>query len=270
MYLGNRFVYVVLSARAGGLSIGVDLFPDANCNFSCVYCDVHRSGRSASVRLDLEAMEGELSRTLMMARSGQLRELHAYRLLPDELLQLQHVAVSGEGEPTLAPEFAEALQAVIHVRALSGPPFLKLVTITNGTGLDLPQVQQSLRHLTRDDEVWIKLDGGTQAYVNKVNRTNLSLKKILSNILLLGRERPVVIQSLFPEIHGEGPALEEIDQYSKRLLELKDAGAQISLVQIYSANRQATDAYCGHLPLPALSRIAQSVHQVSGLKVQVF
>src|ERR1035441_1842672 len=97
----------------------------------------------------------------------------------------------------------------------------------------MPQVQQGLKRLTPSDEVWAKLDGGTQAYVNKVNRSEVHLQKILSNILMLGRQRPVVIQSLFPAIHGEEPPLEEIEQYAQRLLELKNAGAEISLVQIY-------------------------------------
>ena len=80
------------------------------------------------------------------------------------------MALSGDGEPTLSPRFAEALQAVVHVRALSGFPFFKLVLLTNATGLDLPHVQQGLKYFTRSDEVWAKLDGGTQAYLNKVNR----------------------------------------------------------------------------------------------------
>ena len=36
----NRFVYPVLSRRAGGISIGVNLSPSKACNFNCVYCQV--------------------------------------------------------------------------------------------------------------------------------------------------------------------------------------------------------------------------------------
>jgi hypothetical protein len=92
----------------------------------------------------------------------------------------------------------------------------------------------------------------------------------VSNIVLLGRERPVVIQSLFPAMDGEGPAVEEIEHYGQRLLELKNAGAQISLVQIHSGDRQVMDPHFGHLPLKDLSRIALRVHQITGLKVEVF
>jgi wyosine [tRNA(Phe)-imidazoG37] synthetase (radical SAM superfamily) len=269
-FLDNRFVYAVVSARARGLSVGINMCPDKHCNFQCVYCEVHRNGEPRPGPLDVDAMAAELKRTLVFVRGGRLRERPWYRTLPDELLQLRHVALSGDGEPTLAPWFAAALQAVVHVRALSGLPFFKLVLLTNGTGLDLPQVQHGLKHLTRSDEVWAKLDGGTQAYVNKVNRSAVPLEKILANILLLARQRPVVIQSLFPAINGEEPPLEEIDQYSRRLLELKKAGAQISLVQIYSATRPAPNSQSGHLPLKVLSRIAQTVRQTSGLTAEVF
>jgi hypothetical protein len=64
--------------------------------------------------------------------------------------------------------------------------------------------------------------------------------------------------------------LEEIDQYALRLLELKNAGAQISLVQIYSATRPTAHSECGHLALKSLSRIAHTVRQVTGLKTEVF
>jgi wyosine [tRNA(Phe)-imidazoG37] synthetase (radical SAM superfamily) len=269
-FLDNRYVYAVVSARARGLAVGVNMCPDKRCNFQCVYCEVHRNGAVPDCRLDVDVLAAELKKTLVFVRTGRLRERPWYRTLPDELLQLRHVALSGDGEPTLAANFAEALQAVVHVRALSGLPFFKLVLLTNSTGLDLPHVHQGLKHLTRSDEVWAKLDGGTQAYINKVNRASVPLEKVLSNILMLARERPVVIQSLFPAINGEEPPLEEIDQYARRLLDLKKAGAQISLVQIYSATRPSLNSESGHLPLKVLSRIAHTVRQTTGLAAEVF
>jgi wyosine [tRNA(Phe)-imidazoG37] synthetase (radical SAM superfamily) len=269
-FLENRFVYVEVSARARGLSVGINMNPDKDCNFDCVYCEVHRDEEPREQKLNIEEMARELKNTLVFVRGGRMRELPGYRTLPDELLQLRHVALSGDGEPTLSPGFAEALQAVVHVRALAGFPFFKLVLITNATGLDLPHVQHGLKYFTRSDEIWAKLDGGTQAYLNKVNRSEVPLGKILSNILLLGRQRPIVIQSLFPAISEEEPPLQEIDAYARRLRDLKEAGAQISLVQIYSATRPTPNSECGHLPLKILSRIAHRVRQITGLKAEVF
>ena len=270
-FLHNRFVYIVLSPRARGLSVGVNMNPDRHCDFDCVYCEVDRSKPTRETVLDTNAMAQELQRTLEVVHSPQLRELNVYRNLPTELLNLHHVTLSGDGEPTLSPKFIEAIHEVVHVRALGKFPFFKLVLITNCSGLDRPEVQQGLKLLTRQDEVWAKLDGGTQAYLNKVNRPNgVPLEKILANILLVAKQRPVIIQSLFPAINGEEPPAEEIEQFAMRLRALKEGGAQIPLVQIYSATRPIQNAGCSHLPLRSLSRIAQVVRLVSGLKAEVF
>lgn len=267
-WLGNRFVYAVISSRARGLSLGVNMNPDRMCNFDCCYCEVDRRSPSHETELVVDVMAGELYRTLRAVRTGHLRTRPFYQHLPAELMEMRHVALSGDGEPTLAPNFVEAVQAVARVRALSG--FFKTVLLTNGTGLDKPEILRGLEILTKSDEIWIKLDGGTQSYVDKVNRPNVPLEKILANILLVGRQRPVVIQSLFPSVHGEEPPTEEIQEYARRLKELKAGGAQISTVQIYSAARQGVHAEWGHLPLRVLSQIAQTIRQVSGLRAEVF
>ena len=270
-FLDNRFVYAVVSPRARGLTLGVNMNPDKRCNFDCLYCEVDRATPPRESTLDVGVMASELHRTLEQIRQGRLRTHPQYHSLSDELLRLRHVALSGDGEPTLSPHFAEVVQAVVHIRALGGFPFFNIVLITNATGLDRPHVQESLKRFTKSDEIWVKLDGGTQEYLDKVSRMkDVTLGKILSNILHLARQRPVVIQSLFPAINGEEPTAEDIHQYAQRLNELKSDGAQISLVQIYSANRPMSHAECGHLPLKTLSHIAQVVRQVAGLPAEVF
>ena len=269
-FLDNRFVYLVVSARARGLSIGVNLNPDKRCNFDCLYCEVNRREPPRETRLDPGVLAEELKRTLNFVSTGRLRERAGCHVLPDDRLQLRHVALSGDGEPTLAPNFVEAVQAVIHVRALGGFPFFKMVLITNATGLDQPHVQAGLKLFSKSDEIWAKLDGGTQAYLNQVDRLEIPLEKILENILLVARLRPVVIQSLFPALNSHEPPLEEIEQYAHRLLELKTAGAHLPLVQIYSATRPTPNSGVGHLPLKTLSRIAQTVRQIAGLRAEVF
>jgi len=267
-FLGNRFVYAVISSRAGGLSLGVNINPDKYCNFNCSYCEVDRRQPSRESKLDVDVLAMELRKTIACIQSGHLIERPWFHSLPKELLRLRQVALSGDGEPTLAPNFVEAVEAVVRVRALGG--FFKIVLYTNGTGLDQPAVLHGLEHLTKSDEVWIKLDGGTQGFIDLVNRPNVPLEKILANILLVGRLRPIVIQSLFPAIHGEEPPFEEIKEYATRLKELKAGGAQISLVQIYSAARPGINAEWGHLPLRVLSQIAQTVRQMTGIHAEVF
>jgi wyosine [tRNA(Phe)-imidazoG37] synthetase (radical SAM superfamily) len=248
----------------------VNLNPDQECNFDCAYCEVDRHQRPRDAKLDVDVMAAELERTLALVKSGELARLPAFSGLPADLLKLRQVNLSGDGEPTLCPVFLEVVHTVLHVRARCGLPFFKIVLLTNATGLDRPAVVEGVRCLTNRDEVWAKLDAGTQAWMERINRPTVLLDKVLANILALARQRPVVIQSLFPALNGQEPPELEIREYAQRLRELKDAGANIPLVQIYSATRPTPHSECGHLPLRGLARIAQVVRDTAGLRAEVF
>ena len=69
---------------------------------------------------------------------------------------------------------------------------------------------------------------------------------------------------------GQKPPPSEIEAYSQRLRELKEAGAQIPLVQIYWATRPALHSECGHLSSRTLSAIARRVREVAELEAEIF
>lgn len=269
-FLHNKYIYLLFSPRAGGLTLGVNLSSDRKCNFDCVYCDVHRHPALSTGHVDTELMSEELAGMLERVWGGRLKDYKLFEELPEELLTLKHVAISGEGEPTLCPQFNEVVQSIVHVRARGQFPFFKIVLLSNASVLDQPQVQAGLRHLIVNDEVWLKLDAGTPESFEAVNRSNVPYKRILANIRDLGRQRPIVIQSLFPLINGVEPAEGEVKEYIARLRELLADGVDISLVQVYSATRPTARSGCRHLPLKSLSRIALQVRNETGLQVEVF
>ena len=93
----NRYVYLVRSRRAGGLSIGVNLDPQKTCNFDCVYCEVidrrdvaRRAGRPAIV---VEDVADEL-RAVLQEAEGTGRGV-----------ELRDIAYAGDGEPSTFPGF---------------------------------------------------------------------------------------------------------------------------------------------------------------------
>src|SRR4051812_8223551 len=95
-FLANRFVYLTVSSRAKGLSVGVNFNPDKLCNFDCAYCEVNRLIPSYDEHLDTDIMKAELESTLDLIRSGGLHEMPEFAALPPSLLQLRHVALSGD------------------------------------------------------------------------------------------------------------------------------------------------------------------------------
>ncbi len=272
-FAGSTHVYAVISSRARGLSVGVNLNPDQFCNFDCCYCEVDRRSlaRGATPEpVNAHALAHELAGALSMVNAGSLLKHAYFAALPPPMLQMVHVAISGDGEPTLCPNFAEAVEAVVHLRAAGIVPYFKLVLLTNATALDEPLVRAGLRLFTRSDEIWAKLDAGTQEGMDLINRSAVPLGKVLQNILQLARQRPVIVQSMFVEVDGRLPERTELCELASRLNHLKEGGAQIPMVQVYSATRSLHSRRCRHLSLRVLSEIANLIHQMTGLRVEVF
>jgi wyosine [tRNA(Phe)-imidazoG37] synthetase (radical SAM superfamily) len=269
-FLGNQFVYAVISQRAGGLSIGINLNPNKKCNYSCVYCEVKDDESSKERQVEMAVLSRELQNVLTLYQLNKFKELPGFASVPAELLQLKNVAFSGNGEPTLCPNFLAAVQEVARIRKLPLFPAFKMVLITNGNGLNSPSVREGLKLFLDTDEIWIKLDAGSQEYMNRINRTRASIESVLANILALGKARPIVIQSLFCSINGSGPSDDEIEYYVQRLALLQRDGAKIDHVQIYSAMREPVQSGCGHLPLARLSQIVRRVRELTGLRAEIY
>ena len=85
----------------------------------------------------------------------------------------------------------------------------------------------------------------------------------------LARQRPVVIQSMFPLFRDHEPNATELHDYCLRLRELVADGAQLARVQVYSATRPTRRSDCSHLSLRSLSQIARTVQAETGLPVEV-
>jgi wyosine [tRNA(Phe)-imidazoG37] synthetase (radical SAM superfamily) len=247
------------------MCVEVDLSPDGRCQFDCVYCAEQRHTRPAEAAVDLPALLREFSAELESVLAGGLWQ-------DDSPAGFRHVAISGGGEPTLNPAFADAVTGILHLRAVRRFPFFKTVLLTNGVALDSPEVSRVLRMFCRQDEVWIKLDAGTAAGMERVNRPcEPAFDRVVENIIHLGRQRPVVIQCLFPRLAGAVPSAAEVEAHARLLRHLADSGAEISQVQVFSVTQPPADrsAACTHLPLRNLSEIARTLRAQSRLPVEV-
>jgi len=267
-----RYVYPVVSRRSRGLSIGINLNPDAACNFDCIYCCADRSRarpvvRSSAAHL-LSVLDGEL-RDLVERREALFDEPE-FRQIPPEYRRLNDIAFSGDGEPTAAPVFPRAVRSAVAVRQEHKLHAAKIVLITNACYLTRPKVAAALALL--DDhhgEIWAKLDAGTEEYYRLVNRPNFPLQHVLDNILAAARVRPIVLQSLFMRVQGAPPSATEIAAYAERVRWLLAQGAKISLVQVYTVARRTATPLPAPLTADELEQIADAVRPL-GLPVAVF
>ena len=102
---GLTYVYPVVSRRAGGVSVGINLNPNNACNWACVYCQVPGLTRGGPPPVRLELLESELRTFLREVTEGDFM----LREVPAEARRLVDVAFSGNGEPTSASGFDGAV-----------------------------------------------------------------------------------------------------------------------------------------------------------------
>jgi wyosine [tRNA(Phe)-imidazoG37] synthetase (radical SAM superfamily) len=253
----NKYVYVVLSRRAGGVSIGVNLSPHKGCNFDCTYCQVDRKTPAAVKTVDVAVLREEIRGALNDAKSGALFAEPRFAGTPKEMLVLADVAFAGDGEPTNEPWFAESARVVAEEKDRAGFEKLPIRVITNATVFHKKKVAETLRFLDAHAlDVWAKLDAGTEAYYRMVDRSDVPFQRVLDNLLLCARERPTTIQSLFARHHGEGPGAAEISAYADRLRDLAKGGARIPWVQIHTVSRPPAESFVQPLTMTELETIA--------------
>ncbi len=263
----NRFVYPVVSRRSGGVSIGVNLNPDKVCNFDCIYCQVDRRSESETRFVETDQLFDELGDLLNLASSGQLFEHPSFQDTPESLRRLNDIAFSGDGEPTTYRNFDELMKLSAELKANRKLDQVKMVLITNASMFHREHVQAGLKTLDENQgEIWAKLDAGTESYFQLIDRTKTPLDRVLDNILLAAKIRPVVIQSLFMRVNGEPPSESEIDAYCRRLSNIVEQGGQISLVQVYTIARRPAESFVTPLADSQVNGIVEQVRSMTGLR----
>lgn len=266
-----RFVYPVVSRRAQGVSIGVNLNPDKVCNFNCVYCQVDRRDPGNKVFVELDRLREELQTAIRLVRSGELFQQGRFSDTPQPFRRLNDIAFSGDGEPTTFANFDEVIQLAADVRRAEALPEIKLVLITNASMFHRPTVQRGLSLMDENNgEIWAKLDAGTPEFFAKVARTRIPFTRILENITQAAQIRPLVIQSLFMRWNGSPPEGGEIAAYCQRLNDIMGRGGQIKLVQIYTIARPPAESFVSPLSQEEIASIAHRVTEATNIPVATF
>lgn len=267
----NRFVYPVLSRRAGGISIGVNLNPDKICNFDCVYCQVDRRTRAETKFVETEQLIDELQSVLTLVSSGEIYKTAKFADTPVELQRLNDMAFSGDGEPTTYKNFDELIGLAAGIKRDLKLDDVKMVLITNASMFHRPHVVRGLELLDENQgEIWAKLDAGTESYFHLIERTKVRFQQVLDNIQAAAQVRPIVIQSLFLRYEEKGPDHAEIDAFCQRLNEVSSAKGIIKLVQIYTVARRPAESVVSPLSDNEVDAIVEQVRKQTGLKAMPF
>ena len=264
---GMRYVYPVISRRAGGVSVGVNLNVNNACNWACVYCQVDNLTRGGPPPIDLDLLERELTAFLEDALHGDFMA----RQVPADARRLEDVAFSGNGEPTSAAEFPEAVlrvRSVLQRYGLAGKLPVRL--ITNGSMLHRPGVQEGIRVLGElGGEVWFKVDRASATEVAAINGVPLEAEKVLRNLAQCAGLAPTWVQTCWFALDGQAPDAAARDTYCALLEPLAASLVGVHLYGLARPSLQPAAPRLTRLAANELETFAAEIRKKTGIRVVV-
>jgi wyosine [tRNA(Phe)-imidazoG37] synthetase (radical SAM superfamily) len=262
---GLTYVYPVISRRAGGVSIGINLNPNNACNWRCIYCQVPNLTRGSAPPIDLDLLGRELRGFLREA----LTDDFMHRRVPEDARRVVDIAISGNGEPTSAREFAQVIELVATVREeFSLGPQVRTRLITNGSLLGRRSVQQGIERLAAcEGEVWFKVDAGTRAGFARINGVVLAPQQVATNLRRCARLCPTWVQTCIFARDGKTPDGAEIEAYVDVL---RTAGTDLLAgVLLYGLARPSLQPEAPRLAPAPEAAMAELAARIRGLGLTV-
>ncbi len=157
--LREETVFGPIFSRRLGTSLGINLLPEKGkfCNFDCIYCECgwNRDGRNDKKLPSAEKVRHDLS--------NKLQDLYS------EGTKVDSITFSGDGEPTLNPEFPQIIDDTLALRNRYAPN-AKVSVLSNATRVHLPEIFDAL---CKVDNPIMKLDAPTNELVAKINNPAL-------------------------------------------------------------------------------------------------
>ena len=149
-------VFGPIYSRRLGSSLGINLLPQKGklCNFDCIYCECgwNRDGRGDTVLPTAEDLQKALTSKLEACKAAGT--------------PIDSITFSGDGEPTLNPEFAQIIDVTLALRDAYYPA-AKVSVLSNATRVGREEVFQALRKV---DNPILKIDAPTDALAALINR----------------------------------------------------------------------------------------------------
>ena len=242
--LKKDIIYGPVHSRRLGRSLGINILPENKkaCPFNCVYCqygwtEYHATRMDGSLRLpSVEEVKKALETALI-----NLKEPPAF------------ITFSGNGEPTLHPDFDAMVESIVSIRNLLAPAARTAILSNSALVWEKP-IQVSLSKL---DSRIMKLDCGSPLLFERYNQpcSGVDLDLITQGLEEL---EDVTIQALFASGETGNLNTQNIEEWIKRLKRIKPKA-----VQLYTLDRDYPDKTLEHANDEELSNIKSQVLQAS-------
>ena len=262
----SKYVYPVVSRRAGGLSLGVNLNTNNACNWQCIYCEIPNLTRGGPEPIQVELLKDELNFWIdQIINSNFLKE----NTPPGTTFA--DVALSGNGEPTAAPEFLEVLEIIIaSLKEHKLIDKIPVRLITNGSFIS--KKIECLNIFNRyHGEVWFKIDAADEGSIKLINQVNLDPNSMINNLKKCAEACQTVIQTCLLKINHQVPTNDFLKNYSRLI---KPYEKLIKKIDLYSLARPSLqnnqDITIERLSLDELNNIKNILQKQLTIKIDVF
>ena len=254
--LFNDLVFGPLKSRRLGISLGVNLMPKAGkiCSFDCIYCECGWNNAERDAHLTIPTKEA-----IEKALEQKLKELKGTTIEPES------ITFSGNGEPTLHPQFAEIVDIVIRLRDLYCPKAV-ISVLTNGTMTGNEKVFNALNKIENNI---VKLDGGTKECIEAINLPNFKfdLEKYISRLKRFNCN--LTIQTLFLRGEHNGKTIDnttenEVNQWIEHLKVIRP-----KRVMMYVIERATPEENLEKISKTELEVIAEKVKS-TGIETEIY
>ena len=151
----EKVVFGPIRSRRLGSSLGINLLPENGkiCTFDCIYCEC---GWNKDGRNDTKLPSAEKVRKALVSKLQQCQA---------EGVTIDSITFSGDGEPTINPEFPQIIDDTIRLRNQYYPNS-KITVLSNATMVHKPEVFNALRKV---DNPTMKIDAPTNELIEKIN-----------------------------------------------------------------------------------------------------
>jgi wyosine [tRNA(Phe)-imidazoG37] synthetase (radical SAM superfamily) len=262
----SKYVYPVVSRRAGGLSLGVNLNTNNACNWQCIYCEIPNLTRGGPEPIEVELLKDELNFWI-----DQIINSNFLKKNTPPGTTFADVALSGNGEPTAAPEFLDVLEIIIaSLKEHKLIDKIPVRLITNGSFIS--KKKECLNIFNQyHGEVWFKIDAADEDSIKLINQVNLNPNSMINNLKKCAEACQTVIQTCLLKINHQVPTNDFLKNYSKLI---KPYERLIKKIDLYSLARPSLqnnqDITIERLSLDELNNIKNILQKQLTIKIDVF
>lgn len=254
--LFHSTIFGPIHSRRLGVSLGVNLSPDDGkvCSFDCIYCEAGYNAQG----------KGTTGLPLREKVRKQLHDkLSAMKAAGDPL---DVITFSGNGEPTLNPDFPAIIDDVIALRNEFYPE-AKVSVLTNSTRIFTPSVADALRKV---DNNILKLDSAiepTMRLIDQPASKEFTVEKVIEGLKQFSGTG--IIQTMMLRGEHGGAAVDnttpaEVDALIAAYKEIKPRE-----IMLYSLDRSTPEEKLIKVEKAELEPIGRKIEQETGIKVQV-